>query len=1568
MKASTSTSPSGTLGNIPGAHPLSVQIRVHHLNDDENLDAILFRVEKGWTIQFKLGTTLFGKKVQLFTNYPEAGQTFKRLEYRQMKWRSESINKGDDTALYSNLTFEISGSFHYFFIYEGSTAKKPNGSGYILVDPELKYGPDNEILPLDCILCQTYLAKCLGPFHEWEQRLQVGKESGYNMVHITPIQELGASLSSYSLRNQLKLNSMFSTRNKTYTMEDVARLIEKMKTEWKVLAITDVVLNHSANESEWLKEHPESTYNLINSPHLRPAYLLDRAIWYFSLEVARGNWAFSSIPPNVENEKHLEAIHSALHGVCLSQIKLYEMYLVNVDNLVKEFRKLLKEGRRPSPENPSGKDLVIVQDPEYRRFKSSVDMDIALEHFGNIGDVSDDHRINQCCDAFRRKLEELNGAVQHEVQIHLNAAVENVLKAVRYERLDPSGPRKNPVTAKHPLVPQYFYHPGSDLTLEDDEKLMYSDKACYVMAHNGWVMGDDPLRNFAEYPSNVYIRRELIAWGDSVKLRYGKKPEDSPYLWDHMSRYVQEMATTFHGLRLDNCHSTPIHVAEYLIDKAREVRPDLYVIAELFTSNEGIDNIFVNRLGITSLVREAMSAPIAYEQGRLVYRYGGSTVGAFMHPVVRPLTQSIAHAIFMDITHDNPCPIEKRSVYDGLPTAACVAMACCATGSTRGYDELVPHHIHVVDEKRFYPSWTDSPKPTAEFVNLRSGIIDGKRVINKLHHELGTGRFNQVFVDQRDDNTIAITRHCPATHQSVILIARTAFSPPSSPTETGFMKPLNIPGIIEEIIFEARLVPLDHLGTTLGPTYKKNERFINGLNDFQLEVKENIKVLASEMIQIIDALEDGSQEIDFINFPPGSVIAFRVSLDPAARSAILKIRTCLSQFGYRMRSYSGNILQRQGHDFESILSRLTLTDLNRVLFRCDAEEKDDGKGGGVYNIPNYGNLLYCGLQGIMSELMTIRLNNDLGHPVCDNLRQGDWFPSYVANRLLQHPSTNELGQWFQNVFRNLSVIPRYLIPCYFDSIITGAYSSLLSSTWRKMSEFVSDGSTFVKALALGSVILCGAVKSAPMPDLSPSVQPPMPVIHDKSTGETQQGCSTLAAGFPHFSVEYMRNWGRDTFISLRGMLLITGRHLEARYVILSYAGCLRHGLIPNLLDRGVKARFNCRDAIWWWLLSIQHYTKMVPEGHIILTDYVSRIFPTDDSEPQPAGSHDQPLYAVIQEALQRHFQGVKFRERNAGFQLDSQMTDNGFNNEIGVDLETGFVFGGNENNCGTWMDKMGSSEQAGNKGLPATPRDGSAVELVGLCKSALRWLNEMYSKGYYPYNSVEKHEDGRTTILSFAEWEKLIETNFERCFWVNTTPVADEYNAHLINKRGMYKDCFKASQPWTDFQLRPNFILAMAVAPELFTPQNAWTALEKAEKYLVGPLGMKTLDPDDWAYNGDYHNDDNSCNKNTARGFNYHQGPEWLWPMGYFLRAKLIFGYRYGGKEGLQKSINYVKQVISRHFKEIQNSKWKGLPELTNKNGSYCRDSCHIQAWSHASLLELLYDMDEMCSPEVISS
>ena len=146
--------------------------------------------------------------------------------------------------------------------------------------------------------------------------------------------------------------------------------------------------------------------------------------------------------------------------------------------------------------------------------------------------ATEENRILVCCSELKKKLDQLNHAAYNEAWNHLNAAVENVIKGARYHRVQADGPReiKCGGGGAHPFVCQYFTGPTGNTTLKDEEAMMFSKAGSQFMAHNGWVMDHDPLVNFALPGSNVYLRRELVAWGDSVKLRFGQKPQDSPFL------------------------------------------------------------------------------------------------------------------------------------------------------------------------------------------------------------------------------------------------------------------------------------------------------------------------------------------------------------------------------------------------------------------------------------------------------------------------------------------------------------------------------------------------------------------------------------------------------------------------------------------------------------------------------------------------------------------------------------------------------------------------------------------------------------------------------------------------------------------------------------------------------------------------------------------------------------------------------------------------------------------------------------------------------------------------------
>lgn len=333
----------------------------------------------------------------LKTDYPAPGTLYKRNSLRTLPWTYATKEPHWDPDRFVELELDLAGP--YRFIYEtGNTPALENGvegSGYFVVDPELSYCPDG-------LACQTYVTKLLGPLSEWKDRLQTAVECGYNMVHLTPIQQLGSSRSAYSISNQLRIDSsylahgyaslekMVSYRNSEGKTKDlkvdqsyveVREIVKDMHKNWGLLAMVDVVWNHTSFDTPWLLQHPEAGYNLVNSPHLRPAYALDVALVNFSREIADGKWINQGITPVITEESHVQNICFQLLHHILPRERLWEFFCVDVEAVVSEFRSTvyrLNGGQHP---RPVGRWLEVTQDKQYRRLGAGVDINTTLELF-----------------------------------------------------------------------------------------------------------------------------------------------------------------------------------------------------------------------------------------------------------------------------------------------------------------------------------------------------------------------------------------------------------------------------------------------------------------------------------------------------------------------------------------------------------------------------------------------------------------------------------------------------------------------------------------------------------------------------------------------------------------------------------------------------------------------------------------------------------------------------------------------------------------------------------------------------------------------------------------------------------------------------------------------------------------------------------------------------------------------------------------------------------------------------------------------------------------------------------
>lgn len=1419
---------------------------------------------------------------------------------------------------------------------------------YIDVAPRLSL--DGRPLPLPALSIFSVISKFMGKYpSSWEKHLRGISGRGYNMIHFTPLQVRGASNSPYSLYDQLGWDPDCFPRGE----EDVQKMVHSLEHSHSLLSLTDIVLNHTAHNSRWLLEHPEAGYNLTTAPWLESAYVLDTQLLKFGFQLTELGY-----PNVVRSIDDLTKIMDGIKKHVVGEIRLWEYYALDVDRDVDAAIESWVKAKLEDPKgmerdighlkNASLKDQVeYIVDKGLRgndmlgeRFRRRIDPNVLASLitviYGKYRGEADESTIRTKAVQI---LDAVNVRFYDEYDKEVAVILQQLFNRIKYVRLDDHGPKLGAIDRDNPLIESYFTRLDRS---EASDRFRTED---LVLVNNGWVWAGNALVDNAGPESRVYLRREVIVWGDCVKLRYGNGPQDSPWLWDYMTKYARMLAKYFAGFRIDNCHSTPLHVAEHILDEARRVRPNLYVVAELFTGSEEMDYVFVKRLGLSSLVREAMQAWSTAEMSRLVHRHGGRPIGSFeldelpkgnpgsppgsvptspgdrsngfiVREKVRRIKPAPVQALFMDCTHDNEVPAQKRDARDTLPNAALCCMCASATGSVMGYDEIYPKLVDLVNETRLYTSESSSAKEIKTGGGT-GGIGGVRKLLNQIHTLMGKDGYDETHI-HHEDQYVTVHRVHPESRKGYFLIAHTAY--PGYGNGNGAFSSVRLSGT------KAR-----HLGSWMLEVDSSDE----ATKDVESDTTY-LRGLPSRVVDVPGIRMEVQGDTTVITvrdkFPPGSIALFETWIPAAEHSA-----------GLDNYVTSGA---------RAAMSELDLVDLNFLLYRCEAEERSgsDGKDG-VYEIPGHGKLVYAGLQGWWSLLKNIIRDNNLAHPLCQNLRDGQWALDYTVGRLeriSRQPEFANLAkpvEWLRERFNAIRGIPNFLLPRYFALIIRTAYSAAWARGLELMTDHIRNGQSFLQSLAMVSIQQTGIVKSA---SLWPKKLVP-----------------SLAAGLPHFAVEWARCWGRDVFISLRGLYIATGRFDEAAEHIFAFASVLKHGMIPNLLSSGNLPRYNSRDSIWFFLQCIQDYTRHAPDGTALLTKKVKRRFlPNDDtwfaSDDPRAYSEQSSIQDIIQEAMQRHASGMKFREANAGPGIDMQMRDEGFNIEINVDWSNGIIFGGNQFNCGTWMDKMGESERAGSKGIPGTPRDGAAIEITGLLYSTLKWLSRLHSEGKYPYTGVKK-PDG--TEITFADWAELVKSNFEYSYYVPKDPSDDSkyaVNSRIVNRRGIYKDLFRSGKEYEDYQLRPNFAIAMTVAPELFDPDHAMNALILADQVLRGPTGMATLDPSDLNYRPYYINSEDSTDFATSKGRNYHQGPEWLWPTGFFLRALLKFDLaRRTTLEGRVEAFQQVTRRLSGCKDMIESSPWAGLTELTQKNGEHCPDSSPTQAWSSGCLIDLYMDAAE---------
>ena len=446
-------------------------------------------------------------------------------------------------------------------------------------------------------------------------------------------------------------------------------------------------------------------------------------------------------------------------------------------------------------------------------------------------------------------------------------------------------------------------------------------------------------------------------------------------------------------------------------------------------------------------------------------------------------------------------------------------------------------------------------------------------------------------------------------------------------------------------------------------------------------------------------------------------------------------------------------------------------------------------------------------------------------------------------------------------------------------------------------------------------------------------------------GQEQTRGLSVIAGYPWFA-----DWGRDAMIALPGLTLVTGRPQDARELLLTFLGQRRRGLIPNHFDEsGRGAGYNTVDAPLWLAVALERYARTTGDAA-----FVRQTLP------------------ALREMLGSLVQG----------------TDYG----IGMDPEDALLRAGEAGVQLTWMDVKIHD-------WVVTPRHGKPVEIQALWLAALgaelrlsqalgeppRYA-EVLERAHHSFkakfwnHSADLTAAPTATLLGLGqlgtslggalsdalsgdfmpEDDLLRDTSSGALLTTDPPartapgPVAGGTGLGVGQRPGkgsavpaVLADVVALSGE-QDLAVRPNAVLALALADTPVVDEQLDAVLAQTERELLTPVGLHTLSPHDPRYLGNYGG------PQLLRDAAYHQGTVWPWPLASYVELLLSRGEINRARAALAGLTGHVWEAGIGHVSEVFSG------------DTLVPGGCPFQAWSVAELLRahVLVSLSEMQARE----